>query len=109
MINRRAFLRTAASAAPLLAAGAATAQPADDYQPVGHLTWDSPGVEYFDYATLDGERIGGVVELNDVEGWLLHEGPIYDDPEGELTPDRSAFRTYYRTGVVRVYWKPASA
>lgn len=49
------------------------------------------------FVTLNGERVGHVVRLNDVDGWVEYYG---QNP----CVDSESLRTFHRKGVVRVHW-----
>jgi hypothetical protein len=99
-MDRRGFLSGLAvvgTGAAVVALGVETGQiRVDDYVPCGLLTADSYGAVNADYVTLNGKRVDGVFECNDVEGWLRR----YAEPDGQM------HRVEYLTGTVRVHWKP---
>jgi hypothetical protein len=100
---------------PLLAIGlacvvaACATEPA--YRPVGHLA-AGPALHNTAHVSLNGSEVQNVVELNDIDGWLIQVHPCADQPPVSLSTDWafvgpsfcqvSPPDTLY--GVVRVDW-----
>lgn len=102
-IGRREFFERAGQASAvgaMLGLGLAAAQKRDTYQPAGLIVAGSIAAMRVDYVTLNGARVDGVTECNDVEGWLR----CYQW-DGEPYARGTLPRTAYLTGGVRVHWR----
>lgn len=96
-MNRARFLSMlgGVAVAPLGVAAGVTMEAPRQPQ-VGYIHVDNVGSDAIDYVSLDGRKVAGVFELDDVEGWLRR----YTEP-------CDGFRIVRETGVVEVHWKTA--
>jgi hypothetical protein len=99
MPTRREFIGGIATLVGVFTFWKTVATP-NTYQPAGLVRAGDVVARNVDYVTLNGKRLKGVFEANDVEGWLRR----YTSP---LTIDYSAdgsVRYEYLEGEVRFVW-----
>ena len=103
-MNRRDFLPKFLTLAtvPLAADIIVDAIATDPFVPTGHLKVGEVGSWNVDKVTLNGVEVPRVVELDDVEGYVVH---IVSDSEGRLVVEDGTLRRARRTGVVRVTYR----
>jgi hypothetical protein len=97
---KKATKKTAAKAKPT-PRKAAPPTAAPKRTTTGHLSMDDPRAADVDHVLLDGQRVEGVIELNEVEGWLVRYPGDVRQPKEVL----EARGRKHHVGVVEVVWK----